>query len=87
MIFGGHNPIFDSPEWTPRQAQATPGLLNALGQTFVSPAAELTPEERKGAAWGKWVIPGGASHVLPMVHPMAGLSWLITENVVVKCGL
>lgn len=30
------------------QAQATPGLLNALGQTFVSPAAELTPEERKG---------------------------------------
>ena len=64
MIFGGHNPIFDSPEWTPRQAQATPGLLNALGQTFVSPAAEL-----------------------PMVHPMAGLSWSITENVVVKCGL
>lgn len=29
-------------------SQATPGLLNALGQTFVSPAAELTPEERKG---------------------------------------
>jgi len=27
---------------------ATPGLLTALGQTFVGPAADLTPEERRG---------------------------------------
>ena len=42
--------MFDSLKLTP--AQATPGLLNALGQTFVSPAAELTPEERKGVPPG-----------------------------------
>ena len=45
--------MFDSLRSDRWQATpATPGLLTALGQTFVGPAADLTPEERRGDAGG-----------------------------------